>query len=277
MNPTDRFLRVASALQDAGFLFLVMGGHAVRHYGVDRNTLDFDFHLSLEMAGELETRLAKSNLFPGGKLVEGPSWRRHDFRRFQIGVLPDGREEWIEFWLRNHLLAPFAELWERREEARLQGRAIPFLALPDLIRSKETERESDWQDVALLEEILDLRRLVNARTDEDKIAALAGLRSRRGFERATTDALCGNSPLVRHALANTQCLITQAFLLPFVPDVAIGMATAHGDAAVLLLEPLRNVAPGSPRHLALVEAARRFHKQAAMTADRADKERQQAS
>lgn len=119
MNPTDRFLRVVAALQHAGFLPLVMGGHAVRHYGVDRNTLDFDFHLRLESAGELETRLLRTGLFVG-RLVEGPSWRKDDFRRFQIGTLPDGREEWLEFWLRNHLLAPFA----------------------DLIHSKETERES---------------------------------------------------------------------------------------------------------------------------------------
>ena len=34
---------------------------------------------------------------------------------------------------------------------------LSFLSLPDLIRSKETEREKDWQDVAVLEEIHDNR------------------------------------------------------------------------------------------------------------------------
>ena len=40
----------------------------------------------------------------------------------------------------------------------------------------------------------------------------------------------------------------------------------------ILAGPLRQVAPGSPRHLALVEAVRRLYRQAAMDADRADKQ-----
>jgi hypothetical protein len=276
MTPTDRFVRVATALADAGFRFLVMGGHAVRHYGVDRNTLDYDFHLSLEAASELERRLATTGLLPTGQLPEGPSWRPDDFRRFQIGRLPDGREEWLEFWLRNHLLAPFAELWERREEAVLAGRNVSFLSLPDLIRSKETERESDWQDMALLEEILDLRRLANARSDAEKLALLAGLRSRRGFERALAAGHCRDSALLQRALAAASSLISRALLLPGVPHTPCAPPAGHEASWKLLEEPLRKVAPGSARHLALVEAARRFHKQAAMAADRADKERPRA-
>jgi hypothetical protein len=277
MTPTGGFVRVAAALQDAGFRFLAMGGHAVRHYGVDRNTLDYDFLLSLEAASELESRLAKTSLPSAGQLCEGPSWRRDDFRRFQIGVLPDGREEWLEFWLRNHLLAPFDELWTRREETPLAGRAVAFLSLPDLIRSKETERESDWQDVALLEEILDLRRLANARSDDEKLALLAGLRSRRGFERALEAGLCRDAPLLRRALVAANSLISRALLLPCVPQTPCAPPAGHEASWKLLDEPLRKAAPGSARHLALVEAARRFHKQAAMAADRADKERPRAS
>ncbi len=39
-------------------------------------------------------------------------WRSDDFARFEIGRLPDGREEWLEFWIRNHLLGDFAGLVE---------------------------------------------------------------------------------------------------------------------------------------------------------------------
>ena len=60
MNPTDRFLQVVAELQAAGLNLLVMGGHAVRHYGVERNTLDFDFHLSLENVGLLESHLRRT-------------------------------------------------------------------------------------------------------------------------------------------------------------------------------------------------------------------------
>jgi hypothetical protein len=146
-------LEITDALVEAGLRFLVMGGHAVRYYGVDRNTFDFDFHLSAEDAAGMAGRLCRTRLFAGSMLSEVPGWRRTDFQRFQIGVLPSGREEWLEFWFRNHLLPPFEQLYQRRELAEIDGRRVPMLALPDLIRSKETERDDDWLDVRLLEEI----------------------------------------------------------------------------------------------------------------------------
>lgn len=85
---------------------------------------------------------------------EGVSWRPDSFRRFVLGRLPDGREERLEFWRRNHLLAPFDELHARRTEGAYGGETIAFIGLDDLIRSKETEREDDWRDVSLLEELL---------------------------------------------------------------------------------------------------------------------------
>ena len=149
MSATPRLLEIVDALTEAGIAFLIMGGHAVRHYGVDRNTLDFDFHVSLTDADELPARLQRTRLCSQQGLTEGVGWRRRDFRRFQIGVLPTGGEEWLEFWFRNHLLAPFTELHRRREEVEEGGRRLPYLALPDLIRSKETERDDDWADVRL--------------------------------------------------------------------------------------------------------------------------------
>jgi hypothetical protein len=271
VSHTDRFLWVTGRLQAAGLLPLVMGGHAVRYYGVERNTLDFDYHLSLDSAAGLEECLVRTGLFPNGP-TEGPSWRRDDFRRFQIGSLSDGREEWIEFWWRNHLLPPFEQLWSRCEEVTFGPLTVRFLSLPDLIRSKETERESDWQDVALLEEILDLRRLAQARDDEGQITFMSGLRSRRGFERLLDSELARKTSLARQAVARANSMVTRAFLLPFVPDAPTAPHTP-AEAWGVLGEALRRVTPGSPRHLALVEAARRLHKQAAMAADRADKER----
>ena len=53
VSPTARLLEVTDALAEAGLTFLIMGGHAVRHYGVERNTFDFDFHVS---APDLEVR-----------------------------------------------------------------------------------------------------------------------------------------------------------------------------------------------------------------------------
>ena len=123
MNEDVRLAQVTDSLARVGMRFLVMGGHAVRHYGVMRHTIDIDLHVSGESHQDLVSSLARSALFGGRPPLEGPSWRPADFRRFLLGRLPDGREEWLEFWLRNHLLAPFEALYERREMAVEPGSA----------------------------------------------------------------------------------------------------------------------------------------------------------
>ncbi len=157
MNPAFRLAEIVSALEQVGLTVLVMGGHAVRYYGIDRNTIDYDLHLSPADWDDLDARLERSSLGSGRPLNRGPSWRPGSFQRFLLGLLSDGRDEWLEFWRDNHLLSPFADLYSRREEGLYGGRTIAFLSLPDLIRSKETERETDWQDIAGLEEIQDGR------------------------------------------------------------------------------------------------------------------------
>ena len=107
MNPESRLAEIVSALEGAGIPCLVMGGHAVRFYGLSRNTIDFDLHLAPDSWAELSSRLAGTPLFAGKPVLEGPSWRPNSFRRFLIGRLPDGREEWLEFWCENHLLPSF--------------------------------------------------------------------------------------------------------------------------------------------------------------------------
>ena len=178
MNAADRLGEIVSAIERLGIAYLVMGGHAVRYYGVDRNTIDYDLHIALvdwDHLGEI----LKRDPFPAScGLTEGESWRPQVFRRFLIGSLPDEREEWLEFWRRNHLLAPFTEMHQRREQGLYGGRKIAFLSLPDLIRSKETERESDWRDIELLEGIFDARNLARSQDETQVMHALSFLRSR---------------------------------------------------------------------------------------------------
>src|SRR5437868_2810967 len=100
-------------LEQAGCESLVMGGHAVKYYGVGRNTVDFDFCAGVRTTQELRELLQHMPELRQAK--EGPSWRPDDFVRFEIGRLPDGREEWLEFWVRNHLLPDFTQLISRRE------------------------------------------------------------------------------------------------------------------------------------------------------------------
>ncbi len=273
MSSAERLATLFADLTARGVPCLVLGGHAVRYYGVDRNTVDYDFHVALERADwdRLPERLTGSTLVTD--FAEAPSWRPTDFRRFVIGKLPDGRDELLECWRRNHLLAPFPELQARREEGSYGGGQVAFLGLDDLIRSKQTEHESDWADIALLEEIADMRAIARAQGPEGRANALASLRSRRGFEEMVRRGWLGNAGLVTAALARARSALALAYLAPWVPG---GAAVPRTDAPAAVLEllegPLRSVAPGSARHLALVEAVRRLHKRAAMEADRADKE-----
>jgi len=268
MNLDLRLAEVAAAMAEAGLRYLVMGGHAARHYGLLRQTFDFDLHVSLDAALDLPARLSRTRLILGTTPLEGPTWRAADFRRFLLARLPDGREEWLGFWFRNHLLAPFAELHSRREEAEVAGQTVPFMALPDLIRSKETEREDDWQDVALLEEILDLRNLGAGASRAAQMEALAGLRSLRGFRLAEQKGLLADAALVEEALTGASNPLARCYLRPFVPSECPELLAGVPD---LIAEPLQSVKPGSGRHLALVEAVRRTYRQTAMAADRADK------
>jgi hypothetical protein len=271
LNPEERLAAIVAALEAAGLSCLVMGGHAVRHYGLLRYTNDFDLTLAPEGWDDLADRLARSGLFPGGTPPEGNSWRPGAFRRFRIGTLASGQEEWLELWRHNHLLDPFADLFSRRELGIYGGREIPFLGLRDLIRSKETERARDWDDVAYLEECQDARLHLRYVAGEVSLTdALAQMRSRRGFDTYVAENRFADTQAVRAALGHTTNPITQALLLPWVPD-------ALTAPPVVAMEPiverkLRFVQPASALHRSLVEIVRRQYKSACQARDRADKE-----
>jgi hypothetical protein len=272
VNPALRLAEIVTALEQVGLTVLVMGGHAVRYYGIDRNTIDYDLHLSPADWDDLGTRLDQSTLAAGGPLPRGPSWRPGSFQRFLLGRLPDGRDEWLEFWRTNHLLPPFADLHGRREEGTYGGRVLAFLSLPDLIRSKETERATDWQDVAGLEEIHDGRLLNQATAGTISVAqALARLRSRRGLETFLQGGYLKDPAVVGQALFQTRLSITQAILVPCAgADAAPLTSTVPMEPVVM--NRLRTVAPGSALHLALIEVVRRQYKLAMQNADAADKQ-----
>lgn len=269
LNADERLAEIYGAIVESGLQALVMGGHAVRFYGVERTTIDYDLYLTGTDWATLKDTLDAALALPS-PIVEGPSWRPRDFRRFVLGRLSDGREERLEFWLQNHLLAPFPELYARRSEGTYGGGTVAFLGLKDLIRSKETEREDDWRDIELLEEILD--ELLRAKTTDPAgtIACLSELRSRRGFESALRSGLLEDRALVVRARELAIHPVPRAYLAPFSPSLQEG---DEGSTMIdeILRGPLRRVEPGSSRHLALVEAVRRLYKRAAMEADRKDK------
>ena len=68
MNPPLRLAEIVTALEQVGLTVLVMGGHAVRYYGIDRNTIDCDLHLSPADWEDLGSRLGQSTLAAGRPL-----------------------------------------------------------------------------------------------------------------------------------------------------------------------------------------------------------------
>jgi hypothetical protein len=272
VNPEARLAEIFSALETAGLTCLIMGGHAVRFYGLDRNTVDFDLRLAPDCWEDLPHKLSQTPLFAGRPVIEGQTWRPEGFRRFQSGTLPNGREEWLEFWRENHLLAPFSEQFSRRVQGTYGGQTLSFLSLHDLIRSKETERETDWQDIGFLEEFLDAHLLAQALAGtESLVSVVSQVRSRRGFESLLQRGFLSDPGLVHQALATARLSITQGYLLPSAPEL---QSLPPGDTPIepVVLNRLRKEAPGSKLHLALVEVIRRQYKLAAQAKDKADKE-----
>jgi hypothetical protein len=250
---------------------LVMGGHAVRFYGFARNTDDFDLHLATDDWGRLDGKLLASLPNLAGNVVEGDSWRPRDFRRFQIGTLPNGREEWLEFWRQNHLLAPFAEMYTRRQVGEYGGRPLSFISLPDLIRSKETERKKDWQDVDTLQEILDRNNVYRVKVGALPLCpTLAQIRSRMGLECFALASLLKSKEDVATAISMTTNPVTQALLLPFAPRSTI--PAVQPPIEDMLIPRLRSEEPFSPRHLTYVEIVRSSYRAYRQMQDRKDKE-----
>lgn len=125
--------------------------------------------------------------------------------------------------------------------------------------------------MALLEEIADERRLRAAQDSTSAVAALQRLRSRRGFEQARSAGLLARPEVVLAAAAEPRSSLAAAFLGPYAP----GVLDWPRDTPPSILDigtRLIGVSPATARHLALVEAVRRLYRQAAMAADRADKE-----
>jgi hypothetical protein len=270
MTVVERLTEIVSALEELNVPHLIMGGHAVRYYGFNRETTDHDLHIPAAAGRNLSDILSKTTLFLSAPPTEAPTWRGEDFRRFVLGLLPDGKEELLEFWIRNHLLDDFEKLYDRREEGMYGGMKMPFLSLPDLIRSKETERESDWEDIKILEGILDHRNIAAVKAGGSMTAALSTIRSVRGLELAVNAGLTAGSLNAKAALQVAQNPITQALLIPFAPEEEPALPESE-LLPVIFRRELASVSPCSTRHLTFVNAVWLRYKRAMKEIDRQEK------
>jgi predicted nucleotidyltransferase len=143
------FRELLTALNDCRVNFLVVGGYAYIHYAEPRYTKDID--LWIQSTPENAVRLREA-LVRFGSWVEGMTLDHFTTERtmFQIG-LPPCRVDFLTSIPGLEFTAAFAA----RKIAEIDGLAIPFISLPDLITAKRTAgREQDLRDIAGLERVL---------------------------------------------------------------------------------------------------------------------------
>jgi hypothetical protein len=144
VNPD--FSEMLSAFSAEGVEFLLVGAYALAVHGLPRATGDLD--LWVGTAGENPRRVRRALKRFGAALDQ---LTLKDLTQpdvvFQIGVAPRR----IDVMTSIDGVA-FAEAWDRRFEAKLEGLTVPVISRDDLIRNKKAAgRPQDVADVVWLE------------------------------------------------------------------------------------------------------------------------------
>ena len=142
------FVEMLFALLDAKAEFLVVGAHAASVHGHARNTGDLD--IWVRPSTENAPRVMRALHAFGAPTFD---WTVEDFTKpdwcFQMGM-PPGRID----LLTGIAGVSFDDAWPNRVDHELQGRAVPFLGLEELLRNKRAAgRPKDLADVAALEKL----------------------------------------------------------------------------------------------------------------------------
>ena len=138
--------RICQALNAAGARYLVIGGIACILHGYVRATTDLDVLI------EQTTRNAERVL--GGLAKTGygfaREWSARELLARPITVIGDDPavDVFTVAWT-----VEYEEAVGRSASAQVEGVAIPFIGLDDLIASKRTGRLQDAADIEVLEEI----------------------------------------------------------------------------------------------------------------------------
>lgn len=138
---------MCSHLSQRGVEYLVIGGWAAIAHGLPRTTLDVDLFVrpTRENVQRLIGALADVGFGTARELDPDEILGRH--------ALLFSDQIRVDIFLRPWGLKDFQESWAARFETVFESVRIPFLGFDDLIRSKETNREQDQQDVEALRKI----------------------------------------------------------------------------------------------------------------------------
>ncbi len=145
------FKDLLRALNDAGAEYLVVGGYAVIEHTEPRYTKDIDVWVKPTKANAERVLAALSSY--GAPVADlSIKYLTSDDAFFQIGVAPVR----IDI-IMNLIGVDFAECWERKHVARVDGIQVNFIAIKDLITNKELSgRSMDLNDVERLKKRIDI-------------------------------------------------------------------------------------------------------------------------
>jgi hypothetical protein len=211
-------VKVLSTIRKRGVRALLMGGQACILYGAAEFSRDIDLAILADEKNlaKLERALRDLRAEPVyvPPLTAAYLRRGHACHfRAQAPGLEDLR---IDVMAALHGCDPFPKLWCRRRRLKLPGAGIlNVLSLPDLVRSKKTQRDKDWPMVRRLVEAdyhtwparpsprqIDFW-FREART-ADMLIELCAKYPRRARDTA------GNRPLLNHALAKDSAVLEAA-------------------------------------------------------------------
>lgn len=139
--------RICRALNDAGALYLLIGGFAVIAHGAGRTTKDIDFLVddSPENVGRIKQALA---ILADKAALD---LRDEDVRDYTVVRVAD--EVMVDLLGRACGLS-YADASADAEVVELEGVAVPVASKATLIRTKDTIRPSDAADCQFLEALI---------------------------------------------------------------------------------------------------------------------------
>lgn len=139
MNQTQ--VGVLRRFRDLGIRYLVIGGQAMRAYGIDRPTLDLDLWVARDLANAqaMEQFLARVQNRPPLERLQQPNFK------FTVGdpARPD-----VDILTSVAGDPSFDEAYERRQVLRLDGCDLDVVAPTDLVGIKDAAAAKDEADAA---------------------------------------------------------------------------------------------------------------------------------
>ena len=140
-------IRVCTLLNAAGAEYLVVGAWALILNNVVRATEDVDILIAAHRANYERVIRALSQLEDGSASELTPQ----DFEENVVIKVADEVEVDVstQAWTMT-----YAEAFPNALAVEVDGVSIPYLSLPDLIRSKETYRDQDKADIERLRRLL---------------------------------------------------------------------------------------------------------------------------